>query len=92
MGSSVKGTAWQMTAEKGNTTVACWDGDRDWRLPAEKLGGSGLIQSKYRGEREGAYLQLSLSPEGRSTCMACLDDCSSSFISSMELQNWDTTI
>lgn len=54
-------------SRKGNKTVACGDGNRDWRLPilspsmcvylntAEpgKLGGSWLIQSKYRGEREG---------------------------------------
>lgn len=57
-----------------------------------KLGGLGLIQSKYRGEREGDKAEVRLPPVGRGTRMGCLADCSSSFISLMELQNWDTTV
>lgn len=34
MSSSVEGTVWQIREEKGNKTVACGDGNRDWRLSA----------------------------------------------------------
>lgn len=46
----------------------------------------------YRGEREGDWAEDRLFPVGRGTYTGCLADCSSSFISLMELQNWDNTI